>query len=79
MSIETIKESPGVPKVRTVKGRNQFSIAFSRLRGKKLGMIALTAIAALLCDLVFLPALLQMRRTARAPDAPRKRTAPAGT
>ncbi len=57
MTAETLNKSPIDPPSRSVRGRNQFSLALSRLMRKKLGMIALTAIAIIYLAGIFAPAL----------------------
>ncbi len=57
MSLDSINESPSAPNTRSVRGRNQFSLAFSRLRRKRLGMIALTVIAIIYLAGIFAPVL----------------------
>ncbi len=57
MASSTTQQSRRSLETRTIKGRNQFALAFSRLRRKKLGMIALTVIALIYLSGVFAPAL----------------------
>lgn len=57
MSSGTIPGENPLPARRIPKGRNQFSLAFSRLRRKKLGMIALTVICIIYLAGIFAPVL----------------------
>lgn len=75
MSTETLQQSPPANAPRSIKGRNQFSLAFSRLRRKKLGMIALTVISIIYLVGVFAPVLethgyseTNLLRTQEGPD-----------
>jgi ABC-type dipeptide/oligopeptide/nickel transport system permease subunit len=60
---------------RSVKGRNQLSLAFGRLRRKKLGMVTLTVISIIYLAGIFAPALethgyteTNLRKTQEGPD-----------
>ena len=57
MNSESLQHNVPAPKTRSTKGRNQFSLAFGRLRRKKLGMAALTVISLIYLSGVFAPAL----------------------
>lgn len=75
MTLINSSQIPENPQSRTISGRSQFSIAFSRLRRKKLGMIALSAIAFIYLVGAFAPAIdthgysdTNLRRTQEGPD-----------
>ena len=75
MESDPIEQPLGRSTARTIRGRNQFAIAFSRLRTKKLGMIALTAIAVIYLAGIFAPVLdthgyseTNLRKTQEGPD-----------
>lgn len=75
MTTDTPGQVPQHTGTRSIKGRSQFAIAFSRLRRKKLGMLALSALALIYLVGAFAPVLdthgysdTDLRRTQEGPD-----------
>ncbi len=75
MTSADLKPTPSLDAPRNIKGRSQFAIAFSRLRRKKLGMIALTTLALIYLIGAFAPVIdthgytdTNLLRTQEGPD-----------